>query len=96
MHRTNQLNPARVYFEASAANVGLAQFTPELVEHIEWWRVYYHFVRYHESLKAPLAEHMVRKGKQTPQKYQRRTPAMAAGLTRRRWTVMEVISYPLL
>jgi IS1 family transposase len=74
---------------------GLAQFIPELVEHIEWWRVYYHFVRYHESLKVALAVPIRRKGKQQPQKYQPKTPAMAAGLTGRRWTVMEVISYPL-
>jgi IS1 family transposase len=74
---------------------GLAQYTPELIEHIEWWRVYYHFVRYHESLKVALAEPIRRKGKQRPLKYQRKTTAMAAGLTRRRWTVKEVISYPL-
>ena len=29
---------------------GLAQYPLELVEHIEWWRAYYHFSRYHESL----------------------------------------------
>ncbi|HSB02383.1 MAG TPA: hypothetical protein VLE49_17155 [Anaerolineales bacterium] len=28
--------------------------------------------------------------------YRRSTPAMAAGLTRRRWSVMELLGYPLL
>ena len=74
---------------------GLAQFTPELVDPIEGWRAYDHFVRYHESLEVELAVPIQRRGKQPPQKYRRRTPAMAAGLTRKRWTVMEVISYPL-
>jgi len=38
---------------------------------------------------------MVRKGKQMPKKYRRRTPTMAAGITTQRWSVLELISYPL-
>jgi IS1 family transposase len=34
---------------------GPAQFTPELLEHLDWWRAYFHFVRYHESLEVELA-----------------------------------------
>jgi hypothetical protein len=30
-----------------------------------------------------------------PQRYQQRTPAMAAGLTERRWTVHELLTLPL-
>lgn len=75
---------------------GPAHFTPELLEHLEWWRAYYHFVRYHESLAIPLASPKRRKGKQQSTRYRKRTPAMAAGLTYRRWTVKEVLSYPLL
>lgn len=36
-----------------------------------------------------------RKGKQQPRRHRRRTPAMAAGLTLRRWTVKELLSFPL-
>jgi hypothetical protein len=74
---------------------GLAQYPMELVEHIEWWRAYYHFSRYHESLRMELATPIHRRGKQPPIKYKNRTPAMAAGLTNRRWTVKELISYPV-
>jgi hypothetical protein len=65
------------------------------MEHLAWWRIYYHFVRPHESLAVELAEPAYRKGKQIPRKSRKRTPAMAAGLTDRRLTVRELISYPL-
>ena len=74
---------------------GPAHYTPELLEHLEWWRAYYHFVRYHESLAVALAMPSQRKGKRQPVRYRRRTPAMAAGLTHKRWTVKELLSYPL-
>lgn len=74
---------------------GPAHFTPELIEHLEWWRAYYHFVRYHESLAVVLAVPNQRKGKLRPRKYLRRTPAQAVGLTHRRWTVRELLLYPL-
>jgi len=74
---------------------GPAHFTPELLEHLEWWRAYYHFVRYHESLDMALATPRQRKGKQQPVRYRRRTPAMVAGLTHNRWTVKELLIYPL-
>jgi len=75
---------------------GPARYSTELLEHLEWWRMYYHFVRPHESLAVELIKPAPRKGRQIPRKYQKRTPAMAAGLTERRWTVRELISYPLL
>ena len=86
---------------------GLAQYPLELVEHIEWWRAYYHFSRYHESLRVISATPLKRRGKQPPRKYKNMTPAtlaphcawcsagVAAGLTNRRWTVKELISYPI-
>jgi IS1 family transposase len=74
---------------------GPAHFTPELSEHLDWWLAYYHFVRYHESLEVKLAIPSQRKGKQQPVRYRRRTPAMVAGLTHKRWTVKELLSYPL-
>ncbi|MDO8971414.1 MAG: hypothetical protein Q7U74_12045 [Saprospiraceae bacterium] len=74
---------------------GPAQYTPELIEHLEWWRAYYHFVGYHESLEVELATPSQRKGKQQSLRYRRRTPAMVAGLTHKRWTVKELLIYPL-
>ena len=75
---------------------GPAKDTPELLAHLEWWRSYYHFVRPHESLAVELSRPIPQCGKQQPKKYRRRTPAMVAGLTDKRWTVRELIGYPLL
>jgi IS1 family transposase len=72
-----------------------AQKAPCLLAHLEWWRVYYHFVRTHESLRVALAQPIDRGGKRTPQRYRQRTPAMAAGLTDRRWTVRELLAWPM-
>jgi transposase InsO family protein len=74
---------------------GMAQFTSELLLHVQWWRGYYHFARYHESLRITFTQPIQRKGKQTPRRFRSRTPAMAAGLASHRWTVLELISYPL-
>jgi IS1 family transposase/transposase-like protein len=74
---------------------GTAQFAPELELHLEWWRAYYHFSRYHESLRIQFPEPVQRKGKQLPCRYRGRTPAMAAGFASRRWSVLELLSYPL-
>ena len=74
---------------------GPAKFTPELMEHLEWWRAYYHFVRYHESLEEALIQPVKRKGKQKSRKHRKRSPAMLAGLTDRRWTVKDLLHYPL-
>jgi IS1 family transposase len=74
---------------------GPAKYMPELMEHLEWWRMYYHFVRPHESLVEELAQPVLRKGKQQSRKYRKRTPAMLAGLTERCWTVKELLLYPL-
>jgi hypothetical protein len=65
------------------------------MEHLAWWRSYYHFVRYHESLEVKLSTPIERKGKQRVQRIRQRTPAMAAGLTDRRWAVKELLGYPL-
>jgi transposase InsO family protein len=74
---------------------GTAQRMTELALHVEWWRAYYHFARYHEALRVERAVPVSRKGKQTACRYAARTPAMAAGLTSHRWTVLEIISCPL-
>jgi transposase InsO family protein len=71
------------------------QEAPQLLLHLEWWRAYYHFVRPHESLREVLAQPIERGGKRLPQRYRQRTPAMAAGLTSRRWTVGDLLTRPL-
>jgi IS1 family transposase len=69
------------------------QEAPHLLLHLEWWRVYYHFVRPHDSLRQTLGQPIMRGGRR--QRYRQRTPAMAAGLTSRRWRVREVLMLPL-
>jgi len=71
------------------------QDAPQLLVHLEWWRAYYHFVRPHQGLRVLLTQPRARGGKRLPQRYRHRTPAMAAGLTSRRWTVRELLALPL-
>jgi transposase InsO family protein len=73
-----------------------AQQSPQLLANLEWWRAYYHCVRPHEALRVALVQPRERGGKRVAQRYQQRTPAMAAGRTTRRWTAGEVLSCPLL
>ena len=72
-----------------------AQEAPQLLSHLHWWQAYYHFVRPHEALRVVLAQPIDRGGKRVPQRYRQRTPAMAAGLTNRRWSVREVLTLPV-
>ena len=74
---------------------GPAQYTPELLDHVYLWLAYYHFVRCHESLRIKLEQPVLRKGKQRPIEYRRRTPAMAARIVSRRWSMLQMMSYPL-
>ena len=70
------------------------QGAPSLVAHLEWWRAYYHFVRLHAALRVPLAQ-PIEHGRRVPRRYRQRTPAMAAGVTQRRWTVRELLLVPV-
>ncbi len=72
-----------------------AQTAPALLADLEWWRGYYHFVRLHQSLRRPLATPIARGGRRRPRRYYQRTPAMAAGLTSRCWTVHDLLQVPL-
>ena len=69
-----------------------AQYTTELSEHQYWWLGYYHFSRWHESLRMRMEEPIARKGKQRSKEYRKMTPAVAAGLTDRRWSVKVPVS----
>jgi len=56
------------------------------MQRLEWSRVYYHFVRIHSSLSL---------GWDLPKELRERTPAMAAGLTDRRWRTLDILRLPL-
>jgi len=49
-----------------------------------------------QSLRTKRAQPIDGKGKQRATLYQNATPAMAAGITQQRWSVREIIGYPLL
>jgi hypothetical protein len=66
----------------------------ELTLQFNWWRAIYHFARpaKRASLRQIISEHS------SWPRYQSRTPAQAAGLTDRPWTVLEArsVSYSAL
>ena len=64
----------------------LAQTEQTMMQRLEWSRVHYHFVRNHSSLRL---------GKDLPRSQRERTPAMAAGLTDRRWRTLDILRLPL-
>lgn len=72
-----------------------AQHAPQLLLHLEWWRAQYHFARPHEALRVARVSPRQRGGNRLPRRYRQRTPAMAAGLTTRRWTVQGLLRLPL-
>jgi hypothetical protein len=56
----------------------------------------HNFSRCHDSLRVKLPKPQPTRGKEgTPKRWMRRTPAMAAGITDRRWTMEDLMSYPL-
>jgi hypothetical protein len=64
----------------------LARDERSLWMYLEWGRAYYHFCCYHEALRLP---------DRRRHRYRSRTPAMTAGLARRRWRVSELLLMPL-
>jgi len=74
---------------------GTAQTAGGLKLHLAWWQGYYHFVRPHLSLRVEYTQPIPRQGGQLARRYRSRTPAMAVGLSHHRWTVKELLSYPL-
>lgn len=71
------------------------QTLAQLKDGFAWWRAYYHFVKPHEALRVELGIPRERGGKRIAQRYRARTPAMAAGITDHRWTVVELLAYPV-
>jgi transposase InsO family protein len=68
---------------------------PHLEAHLHWWLAYYHFVRPHGSLRVVVQGQA---GETSPwrRRYQQRTPAMAAGRTKHRWTTQYLLGCPVL
>ncbi len=64
-----------------------AQNPEHLLLHIAWWRSYYHFIRPHESLSILIPG---------LRKYRPRSPAQAAHLASKLWTVQDVLKLPLI
>jgi IS1 family transposase len=60
----------------------------QLLHHAEWFRLYYHLARPHESLREPIPG---LKGR-----YRDRTPAMALGITDRVLSVGDILRTPLI
>jgi transposase-like protein/IS1 family transposase len=65
-----------------------AHSIPDLALQFDWWRAIYHFVKPHHSLRQKVTSAAGQP------RYRLRTPAQAAGLTRRRWSVLEVLNCP--
>lgn len=66
-------------------------------QYLEWHLhlgiAYYHFVRPHRSLRLRLPQPIPTKGDGTPKKWEKRTPALSAGLTDHIWTMQELLAF---
>jgi hypothetical protein len=65
-----------------------ARSVEALTLHIQWWRAYYHFSREHASLRVRVPG--------LRRRYRARSPAMAAGLTDRLWSVGDLLHLPVI
>jgi len=65
----------------------------DLEAHLMWYRAYYHFSRPHESLR--LTHTLTNAKGEEVVRYRNRTPAMTAGLIRRRFAVKDLLLVPL-
>ena len=61
--------------------------------HLHLALAYYHFVRYHSSLRVRLPQPVPTRGNGSPKKWEQRTPAMAAGLSDHAWSLEELLMY---
>ncbi len=64
----------------------IAYDTHHLGLHIHWGLAYYHFCRPHQSLTIPI---------RGSSQHRYRTPAMAANLVNRRWSVRDLLQFPV-
>ena len=61
--------------------------------HLQLSVAYYHFVRPHRGLRRRLAEPVPTKGNGSPKIWEKRTPALSAGLTDHIWSIQELLTY---
>ena len=61
--------------------------------HLHLSIAYYHFVLYHSSLRVRLPEPIPTRGDGSPKIWDKRTPAMAAGLTDHKWSMNELLMF---
>lgn len=61
--------------------------------HLHLSIAYYHFVLYHSSLRVRLPEPIPTRGNGSPKIWEKRTPAMAAGLTDHKWSMEELLMF---
>jgi IS1 family transposase len=64
-----------------------------LHQQLTLYHVYYNFCLPHASLRVPLPQPLPTNGTGSAKTWQSRTPAMAAGLTERVWTLREVLLF---
>ena len=72
---------------------GKAQLAAELTLQLEWFRAYHHFVRPHAGLRQAWLSPLLLRGR--VQRFRQRTPAIAAGITSHRWSVLEVLFFSI-
>lgn len=56
-----------------------------MLNHVEWWRTYYHWIRPHQTLTERVSD----------EKSCSRTPAMALDLTEHVWPIEEFLQTPI-
>jgi len=71
----------------------LAKTEDGLRNQLSLWRAYYNFCLPHSALRLPLPEPLPPKGNGSPQRWQQRTPTMAADLTDRIWRLEELLLF---
>jgi IS1 family transposase len=69
----------------------LCQSEDGVRQQLAWYHVYYHFCLPQASLRVPWPQPLPTNGTGAAKTWQPRTPAMAAGLTERVWTLREVL-----
>jgi len=70
-----------------------AKTTLGLTQQVNLTRTYYNFCLPHLALRLQLPQPLPTKGNGSPQLWQSRTPAMAAGITDHVWTVQELLLF---
>lgn len=76
----------------SRKTLAFAKEEQDLRAHLALYVAYYHFVRPHSSLRVQLPSPIPTQGR-VLRKWERRTPAMAAGITQRVWSLRALLVF---